>query len=135
MERTNKQDDRVIRATYHSPFYVMDQPTVRKTLYKVKLYTNAQGTVIGNLNLRFDYDEPDVVQPNTLPFSNITNTVSVYGIATYGTGTFGGKLVTQFTKQVVGSGFAVSLEYSFTEETPPFTLDAVTLEFAYHDRQ
>jgi hypothetical protein len=50
-------------------------------------------------------------------------------------GTFGGKLVTQFTKQVVGSGFSVSLEYSFTEETPPFTLDAVTLEFAYQDRQ
>jgi hypothetical protein len=135
MERGNTQDNSPIRATYHSPFYVMDQPTVRKTLYKVKLYTDAQGTVLGTLNLRFDYDEPDVVQPTTLQFSNVTDTVSIYGIATYGTGTFGGKLVTQFTKQVVGSGFSVSLEYSFTEETPPFSLDAVTLEFAYHDRQ
>ena len=135
MERGNRLDNVPIRASYHTPFYVMDQPTVRKTLYKVKLYTDASGTVIGTLNLRFDYDEPDVIQPNTLRFSNVTDTVSIYGTATYGIGTYGGRLVTQFTKQVVGSGFAVSLEYSFNEETPPFTLDAVTLEFAYQDRQ
>ena len=135
MERGNKMGTQPIRATYHSPFFVMEQPSVRKTIYKIKLYTDATGTVLGKLNLRFDYSEPDVIQPPTLSFSNVTDTVSVYGTATYDTSTYGGKLVTQFTKQVVGSGFAVSFEYNFLEETPPFTIDAVTLEFAYQDRQ
>lgn len=135
MEQGNLLDTAVIRAYYYSPYFVMDQSSVRKTFYKVRLYTDPQGTLKGSLRLSLDFNEVGVIQPDTIPFSNITSEVSLYGAATYGVGTYGGKLVTVFDKQIVGSGFAVSLEYSFTEETPPFSIDAVTLDFAYQDRQ
>lgn len=135
MEQGNLFDTEVIKAYYYSPFFIMDQSAVRKTCYKVRLYTDPQGGVVGNLNLRLDFNELGVIQPQTIPFSSATSGVSFYGSAIYGTGTYGGKLVTVFDKQVVGSGFSVSLEYSFNEEVLPFSIDAVTLDFAYQDRQ
>jgi len=135
MEQGNLFDTEVIKAYYYSPFFFMDQSAVRKTYYKVKLYTDPQGSVTGNLNLRLDFNEVGVIQPQTIPFTSSTSGVSLYGSAIYGIGTYGGKLITVFDKQIVGSGFSVSLEYSFSEEVPPFSIDAVTLDFAYQDRQ
>jgi hypothetical protein len=113
----------------------MEQSSVRKTFYKVRLYTDPQGSLKGSLKLNLDFNEVDKIQPDIIPFSNVTSEVALYGDATYGVSTYGGRLVTVFDKQIVGSGFSVSLEYSFTEETPPFSIDAVTLDFAFQDRQ
>ena len=135
MEQGNLLDTSVIKAYYYSPYFVMDQSSVRKTFYKVRLYTDPQGSLKGSLKLNLDFNEVGKIQPNLIPFSNVTSEVALYGDATYGVSTYGGKLVTVFDKQIVGSGFSVSLEYSFTEETPPFSLDAVTLDFAFQDRQ
>jgi hypothetical protein len=135
MEQGNLLDNVPIMAYYYSPFFVMDQSSVRKTFYKVRLYTDPNGSVSGSLNLRLDFSEVGVLQPPTIQFSNFSSGVPLYGSATYGTSVYGGKLVTAFESQLVGSGFSTSLEYSFTEETPPFSLDAVTIEFAYQDRQ
>jgi len=59
----------------------------------------------------------------------------LYGVSSYGTGSFGGKLKKIFTTQTVGSGFNVSLEFVSISQTPPFSLDAATLEFATHGRR
>ena len=75
------------------------------------------------------------MQPQTIEISNTTSSVSFYGIGSYGSATFGTKLKYAFNSQLVGSGFTVSFQYFFDNTDPPFSLDALALEFATNDRQ
>lgn len=135
MESGNSFDEENIVATFSTPFFSINDPRVRKTIYKLTTFIDTEGSVAGTATLKFDFDEPNVIQPNPVTIANTTTTVSFYGVSTYGSGSFGGKLVTVFDNQVVGSGFTVSVQYIFEGTDPPFSLDAATLEFAAHDRQ
>lgn len=135
MEEGSSFDGKDIIATFATPFVYIDDPQLRKSFYKLNIYTDPQGSFESVVNLKLDFDTEGTVQPPEIEFSNITNTVSLYGVSSYGTGSFGGKLKKIFTTQTVGSGFNVSLEFVSTSQTPPFSLDAATLEFATHGRR
>jgi len=135
MENGSSFDGKNIVATFATPFVFINDPQMRKTFYKLNIYTDPQGSFESVVNLKLDFDTEGVVQPPEIEFSNITNTVSLYGVSTYGTGSFGGKLKKIFSTQTVGSGFNVSLEFVSDSQTPPFSLDAATLEFATHGRR
>ena len=45
------------------------------------------------------------------------------------------KLKTLFETQIIGSGFVVSLQYTSDRTDPPFSLDAITLEYATNTRR
>ena len=135
MEDGSSFDGKNIVATFSTPFVYIDDPQLRKSFYKLNIYTDPQGSFESVVNLKLDFDTEGVIQPPEISFSNITNTVSLYGVSSYGTGSFGGKLKKIFTSQTVGSGFNVSLEFVSISQTPPFSLDAATLEFATHGRR
>lgn len=135
MESGNSFDGSNIFATFSTPFFSISDPRIRKTIYKLTSFIDTAGSVSGTATLKFDFDEPDLIQPQPVSVSNTTPAVSFYGVSTYGSGSFGGKLVTIFDNQVIGSGFTVSVQYTFDGIDPPFSLDATTLEFAQHDRQ
>jgi hypothetical protein len=135
MEEGTSFDGSDIVATFATPFVYINDPQVRKTFYKMYLYTDPQGSFEANVSLKLDFDTDGTVQPPQIEFNNQTNTVSLYGVSTYGTGSFGGKLKKIFGTQTVGSGFNVSLEFVSESQTPPFSLDAATLEFATHGRR
>lgn len=137
MESGSSFDGGNILASFATPFVPIQDPRIRKTLYKMVLYTDPQGGVSFSLNLKFDFDTFGSVQPDTITLSNTTSAVGFYGnsAAKYGTTTYGGKLVNQFETQVVGSGFSVSLQFVSDGQDPPFSLDAATLEYAVHDRR
>jgi hypothetical protein len=101
------------------------------------LYIDPTGSIDVDTNLKLDFDEFGVIQPNTIKLSNATGIVYFYGssTATYGTSLYGTKLKKVFQTQVVGSGFTVSLQFDSTSLDPPFTLDAATLEFSTFDRR
>jgi hypothetical protein len=69
--------------------------------------------------------------------SNTNESVAFYGTteARYGVSVYGGKLKTVYEKQLVGSGFLVSLQFICDQLTPPVVFDAATIEFASHDRR
>lgn len=138
MESGNSFDGSNIVASFATPFVTINDPRVRKTFYKLFLYTDPDGSVTNSVNLKFDFDTQGSVQPDTIILSNEgVGGVSVYGSSTtrYGTSVFGGKLVKQFETQVIGSAFSVSLQFTSDGVNPPFSLDAATLEFATHDRR
>ena len=124
-----------IVATFATPFVYIEDPQIRKSFYKLNIYTDPQGSFESVVNLKLDFDTEGVIQPPEIEFSNVTNTVSLFGVSTYGTGSFGGKLKKIFSTQTIGSGFNVSLEFVSDSQTPPFSLDAATLEFATHGRR
>jgi hypothetical protein len=137
MENGNSFDGTNIIASFATPFVSINDPRIRKTFYKLFLYTDPQGGVTTSVNLKLDFDTQGSIQPDTIELSNEAGTVGFYGSsgARYGTTVFGSKLVKQFETQVIGSAFSVSLQFVSDGQNPPFSLDAATLEFATHDRR
>ena len=135
MEYENSFDGANIQAIFYTPFVPITDPSIRKAIYKLMLYTDPQGSVSMDLNLKFDFDEIDLIQPETISLSNTTSGSPVYGTATYGAGVFGTKLKKVFTTQTVGSGFTVSLQFVSNSVVPPYSLDAAILEYASFDRR
>lgn len=137
MESGNSFDGTNIVASFATPFVSINDPRIRKTFYKMFLYTDPQGGVTVSANLKLDFDSQGVIQPEGIELSNETGSVSLYGNsgARYGTTAYGNKLVKQFETQVIGSAFSVSLQFISDGQNPPFSLDAATLEYATHDRR
>lgn len=137
MEEGNSFDGGNINATFSTPFVPINDPRVRKTFYKLFLYTDPVGAVTVNASLKLDFDDSGIVQPDSILLSNDVGSVGFYGSPTsiYGVTVYGNKLKTLFETQVIGSGFAVSLQFISNGTNPPFSLDAATLEFATHDRR
>lgn len=137
MESGNSLDGAKIVASFATPFVFMEDARIRKTMYKLFLYTDPQGSVAVDVNLKFDFDTLGSVQPNPITLSNVTSSVGFYGtsVAKYGTTTYGTKLKKLFETQVIGSGFSVSLQFTSESTDPPFSLDAATLEYSTHDRR
>jgi len=137
MESGSSFDGSNILATFSTPFVPVNDPRIRKSFYKLFLYVNPVGSVSVDLNLKLDFDDEGLIQPETITLSNSNAAAGFYGAPTsvYGTTVFGGKLKRQFETQVIGSGFTVSLQIASDGTDPPFSLDAATLEFASHDRR
>ena len=136
MEDGNSFDGNNIQTTFATPFMPINDPRVRKTFYKMFLYTDPQGSVSFDLSLKLDFDQKDSIQPTQIQFDNNTGEVAFYGSATFGSSAvFSDKLVTLFETQLIGSGFVVSVQYTSDSTDPPFSLDAITLEYGTNTRR
>lgn len=135
MESSNSFDGKAIPASYFTPHFAVTDPRLRKTFYRLTAYVDPQGSVVGSVSPRLDFDQLDIVQPNPISLSNQAESVFFYGSATYGATTYGGKLRYVFSAPMVGSGFTVSFQFTFESIDPPFSLDAIILEYMNNDRQ
>jgi hypothetical protein len=137
MESANNFDGANIPATFSTPFLPINDPRVRKTFYRIFLYTDPQGSVTTDVALKYDFEESDVIQPQEINFNNTSGSdaIAFYGDATFGTGTYGGTIKRLFDSQTVGSGFVVSLVFTSDSTNPPYSLDALTLEYGTYGRR
>ena len=136
MEDGNSFDSLNIQTTFATPFMPVNDPRIRKTFYKSFLYTDPQGSVSFDMSLKLDFDQRNSVQPTQINFDNNTGVVAFYGSAKYGsTAVFSNKLLTLFETQLIGSGFTASIQFESDSTDPPFSLDAITLEFGTNTRR
>jgi len=135
MESGSDFDGTAITISFATPFIPIEDPRVRKTFYKIFLYTDPQGSVAFDLSLKLDFDEAGTIQPAPINIQNVQGTVGFFGSGVFGTTTYGAKLVKLFESQVVGSGFAVSFLFDSATQAPPFSLDALTVEYATNARR
>jgi hypothetical protein len=135
MESGNNFDGEAIRAQYFTPHLPLTDPRVRKTFYKLTTYVNPEGSISGAVSPKLNFDQTSTIQPPPINLENTTDSPFFYGTAVYGTSTYGGKLTYSFTSQMIGSGLTISLQFAFESITPPFSLDAITIEYLNNDRQ
>lgn len=137
MEDGNTFNGANIRGSFYTPYWPINDPRIRKTFYKLYTYLDPQGSVNITLNMKLDFDDKGSVQPEAIALTNTASNIGIYGnsLATYGTATFGEKLLKVFECQTIGSGFSVSLQFESNSSDPPYSFDAVTLEYASHDRR
>ena len=136
MEDGNSFDSLNIQTTFATPFMPINDPRVRKTFYKAFLYTDPQGSVSFDMSLKLDFDQRNSIQPTQINFDNDTGEVAFYGSAVFGSSAvYSNKLVTLFETQLIGSGFTASIQFESDSTDPPFSLDAITLEFGTNTRR
>lgn len=137
MESGNSFDGGNIPASFATPFVPCGDPRLRKTFYKLFLYTDPIGSVSLESSIKLDLNDLNVIQPDEFDITNSASSVGIYGEVTsvYGTTQYGGTLKKVFEAQLIGSGFTVSLQFVSNNTVPPFSLDAALLEFATFDRR
>lgn len=134
MESGNNFDGTAIQAEFRTPYISMEDPTIRKTIYSVKTYIESEGAVTGLINLSFDQGSSRRVQPTPVTFS--ADGGAKWGEFLWGDDNWAsGSTEGSVEVKTVGSGFSVSVQYSFSEDQRPFTLDTIFLEYSQEDRK
>ena len=135
MESGNSFDGINIQTTFATPHLPISDPRKRKTFYKLFLYTDPQGSVAFDVSLKLDFDSQGTIQPAPISIQNTQGTVGFFGTGTFGVTRFGTKLLKLFQTQVVGSGFTVSFQFESEDDNPPYSIDALTVEYGLNDRK
>jgi hypothetical protein len=135
MESGNSFDGTNIQTTFATPHLPISDPRKRKTFYKLFLYTDPQGSVAFDVSLKLDFDSQGTIQPAPINIQNTQGTVGFFGTGTFGITRFGTKLLKLFQTQVVGSGFTVSFQFESEDDNPPYSIDALTVEYGLNDRR
>jgi len=140
MESGNSLDGDNIEANFSTPYFPITDPRLRKTIYKAIIYTDPQGSLDVDFALKFDLSESGVIEPNVI---NVANTAGTTGVFLYGasdsiydTAKYSGDtLKSVFTKQTKGSGYIVSLQFVANSTNPPYSFDAISLEYGQYGRR
>lgn len=137
MEQGNTFDGTNITATFATPFVPLQDPNLRKTLYKATTYFDADGIFDVQLSVKYDFDQVGSVQPLPISLSNSTGAAVTFGSGVFGTATYGTKQRAIYQVPVTGSGFTVSLLYETLGQTTDstFTIDAATVQYALYGRR
>ena len=135
MESGNSFDGINIQTTFATPHLPISDPRRRKTFYKLFLYTDPQGSVAFDVSLKLDFDSQGTINPPPISILNTQGTVGFFGSGTFGVTRFGTKLLKLFQTQVVGSGFTVSFQFESNDQNPPYSIDALTVEYGLNDRR
>ena len=144
MEQTNGFDGSNIETIMETPFMAITDPEVRKTAYKLTLYTDPTGQMDLKFRLLFDFDsggDTRIIQPEEIEIGSTTGgggvfifgqPNSVYG----GTGVlYGSKLKRVYNENLIGSFHTVAMRITSDSTNPPFTLDSAVLQYRQNDRQ
>ena len=144
MEQTNGFDGSNIETIMETPYMPITDPEVRKTAYKLTLYTDPTGQMDLKFRLLFDFDsggDTSIIQPEEIDIGSTTGGSgvfifgqpnSVYG----GTGVlYGSKLKRVYNENLIGSFHTVAMRITSNSTNPPFTLDSAILQYRQNDRQ
>ena len=142
LESGNSFDGSNIKAEYRSPQVSFNDTRIRKSYYKRYLYTAQGGALNIDLNLILDFSEQstNLIQPETISLTNnVTGTFSFYGNinSTYGGGVTysGGSELSPIKSQLIGSSYTTAFEIVSDNTEPDFNLEALSVEYATHDRR
>lgn len=136
MEQGNTFDGTDIPATFATPFVPINDPNLRKTLYRATTYLDVNGAFDLEFSLKFDFDQPGGVQPNSVLSSSAAASIT-FGSGIFGTSLYGVKQKAIYDVQTIGSCFTVSILYETTGASTDavFTIDAATLQYTTNSRR
>lgn len=140
LESGYSRDGSLIEAVFKSPFMPITDPQLRKTFYKLSLYTEANGNLSLSVNLDFDLYKVDNYSggaANTILLSNDSAGAYTYGSPTsvYGTALYSLKPDNVLNTNVIGSGKTVSIRIEDKTTNPTFSLDTAVLEYRTNERK
>lgn len=136
LESSSSFDGTKIKGSYWSPYFTFNDPTIRKTLYKLTMHVTPEGTFNGLVSVNFDQGVPNRIQPSSRSFSNFGGGGTTWGSAqaVWGQFSYADPPDTEIRIQLIGSGRNASLQFEFTNGDP-FTIDTILIEFGINERR
>ena len=119
-----------IQSFYRTPDMTMGDPGIRKSMQRVIWNYENEGDVNTNFKVRYDFDSPNVPQPDPYTLSTGAG-IAVYGLSasTYGTAVYGSSGANLVRQSVEGSGFTVALRVEDFSTNLPISFKGFELEF------
>ena len=127
---TRASTTKSIDAFYRTPDMTMGDPGIRKSMQRVIWNYENDGDVSANFKVRYDFDSPQVPQPDAYTLSTGAG-IAVYGLSasTYGTAVYGSSGANLVRQSVEGSGFTVALRVEDFSTNLPISFKGYQLEF------
>jgi hypothetical protein len=136
LESGNSFDGSNIPFLFKTPDIPISDPRIRKTFYKITVYTTAEGPNQFNLGSILDSDRAGIVHPPTQTIQLGSGTsFAVFSFALFGTDVFSGDLDAQYTINTTGSGFTISVVLSGSDTLDSFAVDTILIEYSEEDRK
>jgi len=135
-EQGNSFNGANIFAQYKTPFLTFGDPSIRKALYKISVYS----TIEGDYNLTccplFDFEAPDVIQPACFTFVGTGTPARYDGGAFYDSGYHYDIVLTpQIQNNLIGAGFTTSFLFSSNDTNPSYTIQSIIVQYNDNGRR
>lgn len=127
-------DGRNILSVYTTPPLTFGDPSLRKIVYKVRLFNEYEGSYNLTLGTTLDQNKSGLPQPNNITLID-PNGYIVYGSTTYGTGIYGNYPDFETNSNVIGSGFTVGFSFLTNDMNPSHTFKSITVDYGTAGRQ
>lgn len=127
-------DGSAIGGSFKIPYLVLGDPEVRKTLYKMRVYSKGEGSAYNyGFKIAFDTDDGNAISPGIFVTDN-TLPDSTYGTGEYAAAIYGSGSKETLSFDVQGSGKAFDLTFTSRGTTGPFTIQGVSVSFVANGR-
>lgn len=134
-ERGTSFEGSNIFSLYQTPYFYMEDPEVRKIVYKIDTYLKSEGNTEVFVGLYYDYDDVYSLNPTTYSFST-EGAAAIYGTAIYGSGDiYDGNPSPKALTNVSGSGKSVSISYVTDNQNASHTIQAISMTYGLGDRR
>lgn len=117
-----------INATYTTPFFDFGDVGTKKTLKYVKTSLSPEGEVAPYLRIRYDFESTDTPQPEDYLLENI-QFPAAFGVAIFGTATFGATKDPMVRQPVEGSGNTVNFTIYTNTISAPYSINGLYIDY------
>ena len=123
-----------IEAKYTTPFLDFGDAGTRKTMKYLKLSVSPEGILSPILRTQYDFTDPDVAQPEDIVLAGIP-VPPVFGSAIFGNAIFEGTNDPMARQVLVGSGHTVSFQIRTEDQSPPYSINGLYINYVPSGRR
>ena len=117
-----------IVSEYQTPNFDFGDIGTRKTIKYVRLSVSPEGECQPTLRMRFDYEDPNIPQPQDYTLDSIP-LPAIFGSAAFGTATFGAANDPMFRQPVEGSGNTISFRIRSEDIKAPYAINGLYIDY------
>jgi len=136
-EQGNSLNGSNMLSVYSTPYLDLGDTEVRKTIEKVTVFVNGEGSLGISMGVQYDWGSDKVVNPANYPII-ISGTIPIYDSpsAVYGdlATVYGGVLTPKAVENVQGSFFSIRLTFSTSGTEFPHSIHGLIFEYAVDGR-
>ena len=129
-------DGRDILSIYQTPYYYMEDPTIRKNFYNITTFLRSEGSTNIVFSVSYDFeDSVGVFNPSNYDITTV-GAAAYYNTAIYDSGiTYDGNPSPVVKTNISGSGFSVSFKYVTNDTNASHNIQGMVLNFSFNDRR
>jgi len=125
----NSFDGSNVVAEFQTPDMDYGDNGLRKSLYKVKVNIEPEGTQNNLLlNIKYDFNSSDVPQPGSFSVGQLSAS-ALFGVAVFGTAIFGAADLPSKSILVTGSGFSNNFKFFSNDTNAPYSVNGFFVSF------